>query len=71
MTRLTYDILKNGRKVLTGVKSYQRAKAIVAEFGNGFSYKAVYTTFDPEDTPERREARTKRAKKLAELRSLN
>lgn len=71
MTRLTYDILKNGRTLMTGVTSYQRTKALVAELGKGFSYKTVYTTFDPEDTPKRREVRTKRAKRLAELRSLS
>jgi len=53
MTRLTYDIMRNGT-VVKNVVSYQQALDLVAELGNGYTYKAVYTPFDPDDTPERR-----------------
>ena len=67
MTKLTYDICLNGRKV-KNVATYNEAINICKELGKGWSYKAVYTPFDPHDTPEYREACKKHAKKVAEAR---
>lgn len=63
MTKLTYDIMRNGT-VVNNVTSYQQALAIVAELGSGYTYKAVYTPFDPDDTPKRRKALREMREKL-------
>lgn len=65
MTKLSYDICLNGRKV-KNVVGYQEACDIVAELGRGWSMKPVYTSFDPDDTPERRKAAKEHAAKIAE-----
>ena len=68
MTRLTYDIMLHNRKV-KNVTTLAEAASIVESLGRGWTYKAVYTEFDPADTPEYREAcrrmREKRAQHLA------
>ena len=66
MTKLTYDIQLHGRTV-KNVPTYDEAKSIVAELGDGWRYKARYIEFDPNDTPERREAARKHALKVAEI----
>lgn len=63
MTKLTYDVQLHGRTV-KNVSTYDEAKSIVAKLGDGWSYKARYTDFDPDDTPERREAMRKHAEKV-------
>lgn len=63
MTKLSYDICLNGRKV-KNVDSYVEAIEAVKELGKGWSYKAVYTEVDPHDTPEYREACRKHAEKV-------
>ena len=65
MTKLSYDICLNGRKV-KNVVSYQEACGIVSELGSGWSMKPVYTYFDSNDTPERREWAKEHAAKVAE-----
>lgn len=65
MTKLSYDICLNGRKV-KNVVGYQEACDIVAELGRGWSMKPVYTYFDPDDTPERRKQAKEHALKVAE-----
>ena len=65
MTRVTYDICLNNRKVKE-TADYEEAKKIVAELGKGWSFKVRYTTFDPEDTPERREKAREHARKVRE-----
>lgn len=55
MTKLSYDICHNGKKV-KNVTSYEKAIEITEELGRGWTFKAVYTTIDPNDTPEYREA---------------
>ncbi len=67
MTKLSYNIQLNGRTV-KNVSSYQEACNIVKELGRGWSYKAHYTTFDPDDTPEFREACKKHAEKVEAIR---
>lgn len=68
MTKLSYDICLNGRKV-KNVVSYQEAQSIVAELGKGWTFKAVYEEFDPEDTPEKRKILAEQAQKHAEKRA--
>lgn len=63
MTKLSYDICLNGRKV-KNVVGYQEACDIVAELGRGWSMKPVYTEYNPDDTPERRKAAQEHAKKV-------
>ena len=65
MTKLSYDICLNGRKV-KNVVGYQEACDIVTELGRGWSMKPVYTYFDPDDTPERRKQAKEHATKVAE-----
>lgn len=65
MTKLSYDICLNGRKV-KNVVGYQEACNIVAELGRGWSMKPVYTYFNPNDTPERRKWAKEHAAKVAE-----
>lgn len=65
MTRVTYDICLNGRKVKE-VSGYEEANQIVAELGRGWSYKVRYTDFDPDDTPEKREKAREHARKVRE-----
>ena len=65
MTRVSYDICLNGRKVKE-VNGYEEAKKIVAELGRGWSYKVRYTDFDPNDTPEKREKAREHARKVRE-----
>lgn len=67
MTKVSYDILHNGKKV-KNVVGYEEACNIVAELGNRFSFKPVYTEFDPDDTPERRQAAAEHRRKAAEYR---
>lgn len=68
MTNLTYDVLVNGVAV-TNVKTYAEAKAQVAQLGRGASYKAVYTSFNPDETAETRSKLTAHAVKAAEKRA--
>lgn len=65
MTRVSYDICLNGRKVKE-VAGYEEANQIVAELGRGWSYKVRYTDFDPNDTPEKREKAKEHAHKVRE-----
>lgn len=65
MTRVTYDICLNNRKVKE-TADYEEAKKIVAELGKGWSYRVRYTPFDPNDTPERREKAREHARKVRE-----
>ena len=65
MTKLSYDICLNGRKV-KNVVSYTEAVEAVKELGKGWSYKAVYTEVDPHDTPEYRKACAEHARKVQE-----
>ena len=65
MTRVSYDICLNGRKVKE-VTGYEEANKIVAELGKGWSYKVRYTDFDPRDTPERREKAKEHVRKVRE-----
>lgn len=65
MTKVSYDICLNGRKVKE-VVGYEEANQIVAELGRGWSYKVRYTDFDPNDTPERREKAKEHARKVRE-----
>ena len=67
MTRVSYDICLNGRTV-KNVSGYEEAQNIVKELGSGWTFKAVYTQFDPEDTPERRAKAREHARKAAEYR---
>ena len=55
MTKVSYDILFHGRKV-KNVVGYQEACNIVAELGSGWRFKAVYSEYDPNRTPEYLEA---------------
>lgn len=70
MTKLSYDIYLNGSKI-KNVTSYTEAVETVKESGRGWSYKAVYTKFNPEDTPEKEEAFRKYREKLVAKRALN
>lgn len=65
MTKVSYDICLNGRKVKE-VAGYEEANQIVAELGRGWSYKVRYTDFDPNDTPEKREKAKEHARKVRE-----
>ena len=65
MTKLSYDIIHNG-KVIKNVVGYQEACDIVAELGPKWKFKAVYTEFNPDDTPERRKAAKEHAEKVRE-----
>ena len=67
MTRVSYDICKNNRKV-KNVTDYEEAQRIVKELGSGWTFRAVYTAFDPEDTPERRAKAAEHRRKSAEYR---
>ena len=69
MTKLSYDIYRNNRKV-KNVTSYEEAQRIVAELGKGWSFKAIYTPFDPSITPEYLEACKKHREKVAQARAL-
>lgn len=64
MTKVSYDIQFHGRTV-KNVSSYEEARGIISELGNGWMYKVRYTEFDPNDTPEYREACRKHAEKVA------
>lgn len=63
MTRVSYDIYYNAHKV-QNVVGYQEACQIVEELGSKCTFKPVYTEFDANDTPERREANRKHAEKI-------
>lgn len=65
MTKLSYDICLHGRKV-KNVVSYNEALEIIKALGDGWTYKAVYTRFDPDDTPEKRAELKKHARKVQE-----
>lgn len=65
MTKLSYNICLNGRKV-KNVVGYQEACNIVTELGHGWSMKPVYTYFDSNDTPERLKWAKEHAAKVAE-----
>lgn len=65
MTKVSYDICLNGRKV-KNVAGYEEANKIVTELGKGWSYKVRYTNFNPEDTPEKREKAREHARKVRE-----
>ena len=65
MTRVTYDICLNNRKVKE-TADYEEAKKIVVELGKGWSYRVRYTAFDPEDTSEKREKAREHARKVRE-----
>lgn len=65
MTKVSYDICLNGRKV-KNVAGYEEANNIVKELGRGWSYKAIYTPIDPDDTPEKRAAAKEHARKVRE-----
>lgn len=62
MTKLSYDIMRNGRVVKNEV-SFQKAKAIIKELGSGWTIKPRYTPFDPDDTDKSREIQRKHAEK--------
>lgn len=66
MTKLSYDICLNGRKV-KNVVSYNEAVEAVKALGKGWSYRAVYTKFDPNDTPEYREVCAEHARKVHDV----
>ena len=64
MTRLSYDIMRNGKVVKKDLTtSYQMAKKIVKELGSGWTIKPRYTSFDPDDTDKSREIQRKHAEK--------
>lgn len=69
MTKLTYDICKNGITV-KNVATYKEAVEAVAELGHGYSYKTVYESFNPEkaqkDFKAERELARKRMAKIRE-----
>lgn len=69
MTKLTYDICKNEITV-KNVATYKEAVEAVAELGHGYSYKAVYKSFNPEKTQKdfkvERELAQKRMAKIRE-----
>ena len=68
MTKLTYDICKNGITV-KNVATYKEAVEAVAELGHGYSYKVVYKTFNPEETQKKLEAERRLAqKRMAKMR---
>ena len=67
MTRVSYNICK-GNKVVKNVIGYEEACTIVKELGHGWSMKAVYTPFDPDDTPEKRAQAAEHRRKVAEHR---
>ena len=64
MTKVSYDIQFHGRTV-KNVSSYEEARGIISELGNGWMYKVRYTEFDPHDTPEYRKACKEHAEKVA------
>lgn len=63
MTKVSYNIIHND-KVIKNVVGYQEAVDICAELGSGWKFKAVYTEFDPDDTPERRKTYKEHALKV-------
>lgn len=64
MTRLSYDIVRNGKIVKKDLTtSYQVAKKIVKELGSGWTIKPRYTSFNPDDTDKSREIQRKHAEK--------
>ena len=67
MTRVSYNIIHNN-KVIKNVTGYEEAYNICKELGAGWKFKAVYTPFDPEDTPEKRAAAAEHRRKAAEYR---
>ena len=52
MTKLTYDIVLNGRTTVKNVPTYKEACDMVEKLGKGFTHKAHYEEFDPFETPE-------------------
>lgn len=54
MTNVSYDIYRNNQKV-KNVTTYAEAVASVKELGGCGTFKAVYTSFNPEDTAEKQE----------------
>ena len=66
MTNVKYAILHNNKTEVARVDTWSEAKKIVKELGKKFTFKVVYETFDPNDTPQVRKDASNRAKKIAE-----
>ena len=65
MTNVNYVITKNGKVVGSKhYKTFPEIKEALNSLGSDFGYKTIYTEFDPEDTPERREKAKKHAEKV-------
>ena len=65
MTNVSYDIYMNNQKV-KNVTTYAEAVASVKELGGRGTFKTVYTSFNPEDTAEKREYAHSHAQKVHE-----
>lgn len=66
MTNVKYAILHNNKTEVARVDTWGEAKEIVKKLGKKFTFKTVYETFDPNDTPQVRKDAANRAKKIAE-----
>jgi len=51
MTNVSYDIMYKG-SIVSNVKTYAEAKKACETNGSGWTYKPVYTDYNPEQTPE-------------------
>lgn len=65
MTRVEYSIQYKGKEVKR-VRGMEEAQDIIAQLGKGWKSQVVYVDFDPEDTPEKREASRVHARKVRE-----
>ena len=68
MTKVSYDICLNGRKV-KNVTGYEEAQKIVAELGKGWTFKAVYIPIFPDDTTKKLETMKNRVEKIKNIRT--
>lgn len=63
MRKVSFDIQFHGRTV-KNVPTQSEAQTIIKELGSGWKYEIKLTDYDPDDTPERREAMRKHAEKV-------
>lgn len=68
MTKVSYDICLNNRKV-KNVTGYEEAQKIVAELGRGWTFKAVYTPIFPDDTAKKLGTMKERVAKIKNTRT--
>lgn len=68
MTKVSYDICLNGRKV-KNVTGYEEAQKIVAELGRGWTFKVVYSPIFPDDTTKKLGTMKERVEKIKNIRT--